>query len=95
MCANPFCAEGDFHACSIEAVVADPVPRRVEIIFGAPGCLDGIEPWIFKIERAIWHSPSQQIRPTSWLSKIICGVIFREGLSNAMLQLSQAPARRR
>jgi hypothetical protein len=35
----------------IEAIVADPVQRRVKIIFGAPGCPDGIEPWVFKIER--------------------------------------------
>jgi len=27
----------------IEAIAADPVQRRVRIIFGAPGCPDGIE----------------------------------------------------
>ena len=69
-----FCAEGD--ACSIEAVVADPVQRRVKITFGASACPDGIVRWTFKIERAIWHSPYQQIRSTSWLSKIICDMIF-------------------
>ena len=74
---------------------SDPVQRRAKIIFGAPACPDGIVRWTFKIERAIWHSRYEQIRLTSWLSKIICGVIFREGLSNTMLQLSQAPARRR
>jgi hypothetical protein len=26
----------------------------------------------------MWHSPSQQIKLTSWLSKIICGMIFYE-----------------
>jgi hypothetical protein len=35
----------------IEAIAADPVQRRVKIIFGASGCPDGIEPWTFKIER--------------------------------------------
>jgi hypothetical protein len=36
----------------IEAIAADPVQRRVKIIFGASGCPDGIEPWVFKIERS-------------------------------------------
>jgi hypothetical protein len=35
----------------IEAIAADPVQRRVKIIFGASGCPDGIEPWVFKIDR--------------------------------------------
>jgi hypothetical protein len=30
----------------IEAVVADPIKRRVQIIFSAPGSTDGIEPWV-------------------------------------------------
>jgi hypothetical protein len=41
----------------IEAIAADPVQRRVKIIFGASGCPDGIEPWVFKIERTHgWES---------------------------------------
>ena len=37
----------------IEAIAADPVQWRVKIIFGAPGCPDGIEPWTFKIDRPL------------------------------------------
>jgi hypothetical protein len=37
----------------IEAIAADPVQRRVKIIFGASGCPDGIEPWVFKIDRPL------------------------------------------
>lgn len=44
----------------IEAIAADPVQRRVKIIFGASGCPDGIEPWVFKIDRPI--SPQSTYR---------------------------------
>jgi hypothetical protein len=30
----------------IEAVVADPIKRQVQIIFSVPGSVDGIEPWV-------------------------------------------------
>jgi hypothetical protein len=37
---------GQIERGPIEAVVADPIKRRVQIIFSAPGAADGIEPWV-------------------------------------------------
>ncbi len=46
----------------IEAVVADPVKRLVQIIFSAPGAPDGVEPWVVPFYALQSSSPST---PTS------------------------------